>query len=174
MTNIIDNTTVKTTGMSVADTPAHAEQPIKKIMERESAKEIIADIKLKICGVDMEALCSDGELVDSIKDENPAVKKYERTIENAVMLGLVFWSDERNCLCQKLIKPVTSGEQKCSVLQYSSDLTLSQMKGQKGTDTIDSLIATVSVLTGRSKQIIGAIKNQDVDIVVACVNFFGM
>lgn len=149
-------------------------QSIKKIMERDSAKVIINDIKLKICGVDLEALCSDDELVESVKEENPAVKKYGRLIENAVMCGLIFWSEEKNCLCQKLIKPVKSGEQLCSVLQYASDLSLSQMKGQKGSDTIDSLIATVSVLTQRSKQIIGAIKNTDVDIMVACVNFFGM
>lgn len=147
---------------------------IKKIMERESANKIIEDIKLKICGVDLEKICSDDELIESAKKQDPAVEKYHRLLENAVMVGLVFWSEERNCLCQKLIKPVKSGEQSCSVLQYASEVTLTKMKGQTGTDRIDSLINTVSTLTGRSKQIIGAIKNTDVDIMVACVNFFDM
>lgn len=147
---------------------------IKKIMSRESAKKIIEDFKLKICGVDLEKICSDDDLIESIKEKNIALEKYERLIENAVMTGLVFWSEEKDCLCQKLIKPVKSGEQSCTVLQYSSEISLTQMKGQTGTDRIESLINTVSTLTGRSKQIIGAIKNTDVDIMVACVNFFDM
>lgn len=147
---------------------------IKKIMERESAKKIVEDIKLKICGLDLEKICSDDELIESAKKKDPALEKYERLLQNAVMVGLVFWSDERNCLCQKLIKPVQSGEQSCSVLNYASEITLNKMKGQTGGDRIESLINTVSTLTGRSKQIIGAIKNTDVDIMVACVNFFDM
>lgn len=147
---------------------------IKKIMSRESAIKIVEDIKLKICGVDLEELCSEDELIDSAKKKDPALEKYERLIQNAVMTGLVFWSEERNCLCQRLIKPVKVGEQSCSVLNYSSEISLSQMKGNSGTDRIDSLINTVATLTQRSKPIIGAIKNTDVDIMVACVNFFDM
>lgn len=165
----MQQTTVKS---QITETPAKIE--IKKIMSRETAIKIINDIKLKICGVDLEAICSDDELVESVKEKNPAMKKYERLIQNAVMTGLVFWSEERNCLCQKLIKPVKVGEQSCSVLNYASEITLTQMKGQTGTDKFDSIINTVATLTNRSKPIIGAIKNLDVDIMVACVNFFDM
>lgn len=169
----MEQTTVKTTDLTTEKEPVKTNE-IKKIMSRESAKKIIEDIKLKICGVDLEKLCSDDEVTESVKEMAPIQEKYMRLIENAIMTGLVFWSDERNCLCQKLIKPVKSGEQTCTVLNYSTDITLAQMKGQTGVDRIESTINTVAILTNRSKQIIGAIKNIDVDIMTACVNFFGM
>ncbi len=157
---------------------------IKKIMERESAKKLLDEYKLKVCGVDLEKLCSDDELIEEAREKTKnkteteeraevISKKYERALENAVMCGLIFWSEEEKCLCQKLIKPVESGEQSCNVIQYKNQLCLNDAKNQSDNAT-QVLIDNLSKLSGRSKPLISKISGQDVDIAVGCVSFFGM
>lgn len=157
---------------------------IKKIMERESAKKLIDEFKLKICGVDLEKICSDDELIENAQEKLANKKteaeekaerifnKYKRTLENAVMCGLVFWSVEEDCLCQRLIKPVTSGEQECNVLKYKNQLCLNDTKDQSDNVT-QILIDNLCKITGRTKQLIGKLGNDDVDIATGCISFFG-
>ena len=67
---------------------------IKKIMEKEAALACIEEMKNKICGVDLDSICDDKT---SIIGGNEVV--YNKFIQ-AVMCGLVYWDEEKNCLVQ--------------------------------------------------------------------------
>ncbi len=161
-------------------------EEIRKIMEREGAIKLLDSFKLKVCGVDLEKLCSDDELIEEAeeklkqKDKSETeeraeilMQKYRRTLENAVMCGLIFWNDEKDCLCQKLVRSVASGDQSCDVLQYANQLCLNDVKNQSN-DTTQVLIDNLSKISGRSKQVVSKIGGVDVDIAMACISFFGM
>lgn len=77
---------------------------IRKIMEREAALKVIDGIKNKIGEADLDSIC---EETTSVIGGNEAV--YNKFVQ-AVMCGLVYWDDEKNCLVQNLINPVKSGE----------------------------------------------------------------
>ena len=143
---------------------------IKKIMSRESAQKEIQNFKLKICGIDLEEICSDGELIEKAK--NLQEEKIQKTLENAVMCGIVKWNENKQCLEHELIKPLKSGEQSCEILYYENELTLNKAKGNNARDQIEALIAILSLTTGKSKQLIGSMSGVDIDIATACINFF--
>ncbi|MBQ9149865.1 hypothetical protein IJX73_02930 [bacterium] len=145
---------------------------IKKIMSRESAQKEISDFKLKICGVDLDEICSDEELVEKAK--SPQEEKIQKTLENAVMCGLVKWNENKKCLEHHLIKPLKSGEQTCDVLFYENELSLNKAKGNSAKDQVEALIAVISLVTGKSKPLIGQLAGVDVDIATACINFFDL
>lgn len=145
---------------------------LKPIMSRDRAKDVISEIKLKICGVDIEELCSDEELKESARQ--PQEEHAQRVLENAIMLGLVYFDEEKECLVQKLLNPLKSGELSADTLYYSNELTLAKTKGNKASDMTEALIIMISLITGKSKSLIGQLKKQDVSIAQVCVNFFDM
>lgn len=144
---------------------------IEKIMEREAARKNIEDFKLKICGVDLEKICSDEELIESVKN-HPIKSMHMHNLENAVMCGLVYFDEEKGYLCQKLIHPLKSGDLTCDIIEYKYELDLNRTKGQNGKDTSEIIINMLSLLCGRPKPLIGKIKKQDVDIAAAIIDFF--
>lgn len=146
---------------------------IKKIMERDSAKKIIDEIKLKICGLDLEKICSDEEVIEEIK-KSPFEQKIQRSLENAVMCGLVRFDEQKNCLVQELIHPLKSGEMECDTLYYSNKLNLGHAKGQRANDSTEALIIILNLITGKPKPLICQLQMQDITIAEACINFFDM
>lgn len=44
-------------------------EEIRKIMEREGAIKLLDSFKLKVCGVDLEKLCSDDELIEEAEEK---------------------------------------------------------------------------------------------------------
>lgn len=144
---------------------------IRKIMERETAQKQIEEIKLRICGVDIDALCENEEIKESTK-ELPYDDK--RKLENAWMCGLIYFSEEKNCLVQKLIKPIKSGEIEASELEYKYTLNLKNAVGVSTKDQVETTINVLSRVTGRPKQLLGEIHGQDVQFAQACIAFFEM
>ncbi len=139
---------------------------IEKIMEKESALNVIDDIKNKICEVDLDSIC---EEETKIIGGNELI--YKRLVQ-AVMCGLVYWDEEKNCLVQKLINPLKSGELIREQLEYKRKISLGQMKVFKGDNSIDYAIETLAAITSAPKVLIGQLAGQDQQIATACVDFF--
>ena len=138
----------------------------EKIMEKESALKVIDDIKNKICEVDLDTICEEETRVIG---GNETI--YKRLIQ-AIMCGLVYWDEEKNCLVQKLICPLKSGEIERKLLEYKHKITLGQMKAFKADSSIDYAIETLSTITATPKVLIGQLVGQDQQIATACVDFF--
>ena len=145
---------------------------IRRIMERVTAQEQIEKIKFKICGIDLEDLCKDESVENSVGKLPDDMKRH---LENAWMCGLVYFDDDKNCLIQKLIQPLKSGEQEARELYYEKQISLRDAKGARSKDPIESLIKVLEAVTGRSSFLVGSMKNsQDIQTAMACVSFFGM
>lgn len=144
---------------------------VQKIMERETACKQIAEMKLKICGIDLDALCDDEEVKGDAKKSPDEIRK---SLENAWMCGLVYFDENKNCLVQKLISPLVSKEQSCDVLIYEKQMSLNDVRARQCATEIEALLYTLSLITGRSMHLLGTMKGQDVQIAMACISFFGM
>lgn len=139
---------------------------IEKIMEKESALKEIDNMKNKICEVDLDAICEEETRVIG---GNEII--YKRFVQ-AVMCGLVYWDEEKNCLVQKLINPLKSGELTREQLEYKHKITLGQMKTFKSDTSLEYGIESLSTITSVPKVLIGQLSGQDQQIATACVDFF--
>ncbi len=139
---------------------------IKKIMEKEAALACIEEMKNKICGIDLDSIC----------DEKTNVIGGNETVYNkfiqAVMCGLVYWDEEKNCLVQKLINPVKAGELTRDTLYYRNHLTLGQMKSFKEQKEMGIAIEAIATVAACPIPLIEALQGQDQKIASACVDFF--
>lgn len=145
------------------------QEQIRVLMPRETAIKQIEEIRLKICGVDLMELCADEEVDKAVEKVPDDLMKY---LINAWRCGLVYFDEDRNCLVQKFIKPLVSGEQRLEEICYKNELTLKQIKGGTSYNQIEMLIQILSLVSGQSVHIIGALKGQDVQISMAIVAFF--
>lgn len=139
---------------------------IEKIMEKESALKEIDNMKNKICEVDLDAIC---EEETKVIGGNEII--YKRFVQ-AVMCGLVYWDEEKNCLVQKLINPLKSGELTREQLEYKHKITLGQMKTFKSDTSLEYGIESLATITSVPKVLIGQLSGQDQQIATACVDFF--
>lgn len=142
---------------------------IRKIMERESARKAIEDFKLKICYVDLDDICKDEDVSSNVPQITDALMHY---LENAVMTGLVYYDEDKQCLVQRFIRPLKCGEQTAEFIEYKNPVTLAQIKDRQSATQIDALIHVLSLVSGRSKPLLGQMSGQDVQISMACVAFF--
>ena len=141
---------------------------VTKIMERVSALKVIEEMKNLICDVDLEELC--GEPVN-INEDN-AKKEGMETLVRAVMCGLVFWDENKNCMVQKFIRPLKSGEQTADFIEYRKKLTLEDAKNFNANNQVELTIQSLAAVCGRSNQLIGKLSGQDLAIATACMSFF--
>ena len=140
---------------------------IKKIMEQESALAVLDEIKNKICDVDLDELCGEKtEIVGEKKDEI-----YKKLVQ-ATMCGLIYWDDENECMAQKLIHPLKSGETKAETLLYKDNVTLGDAGSFSAKNQASLLKESLSLITGRPMQLIEQLKGQDMTIATGCVSFF--
>lgn len=143
------------------------EQRISKIMTKDQAIEVLEDIKNKICDVDLDDLC--GDEVEIEKGENDRL--YKRILQ-AIMCGLVYWDDEKDCMIQKLIKPIKSNEIIIEQLEYKYSLKLGQIKSINAKNEADVLLQSLTHITGRAKQALEKLSGRDNEIAAGCFNFF--
>lgn len=143
-------------------------EQITKIMERDSALKVIDDIKNKIGGVDLDAIC--GEETRVTEDgENDTI--FKRLVQ-AVMIGKVYWDDDKQCLVQELLHPVISGEVTLDTLYYKNKLKLKDGKEFKAKNQAGLTIESLATACARPKQVIEQIHGQDINIAIACLGFF--
>lgn len=139
---------------------------IRKVMEKEAALEYINEIKDKICGVDLDSICD--EETNIIGGNEQIFNKFVQ----AVMCGLVYYDDEKECLVQKLIKPVKAGQLEREALYYRNHLKLGQMKMFKEQKEMGVAIEAIATVTACPIPLIEEIEGQDQKIASACVDFF--
>lgn len=139
---------------------------IRKIMEKEAALNYINEIKNKIGEVDLDDIC---EEQTSVIGGNEQI--YKKFIQ-AVMCGLVYWDDEKNCLVQNLITPIKAGELSRDALYYRNHLTLGQMKMFKEAKEMGVAIEAIATVTACPIPLIEGLQGQDQKIASACVDFF--
>jgi len=139
---------------------------IKKIMEREAALNVIEKIKHKINGEDLADICGEES---KIIGGSPVI--YDKFVQ-AVMCGLVYWDEEKNCLVQKLIKPVKVGDIARDSLYYRNHLNFRMMKSFKSNNEVETSVEAIAAITACPKQVIDEIEGQDQKICAACVDFF--
>lgn len=142
-------------------------QKIEKIMEKASALEELARIQEKMGSVDIEKICE--ETTDPKDFENePTLKK---TIY-AVMCGLVYWNEEKQCITQKLINPIKAGELEADHLDYKNKVSLKDFKIMNSLNNFEVLIKTIARIVGRGEPLIGQLYGQDAEIALGCLSFF--
>lgn len=140
---------------------------IKKIMEEESALKVIDDIKNKICDVDLDDICG-----EKVEVSEGAQKTIFKRVKQAVMCGLVYWDEDENCMIQKLIKPIKSGEVEADKLCYKNQITLGDSCDFSADSNAALLIESISHACARPTQLIGKLSGQDFNIAVGCLSFF--
>lgn len=139
---------------------------LSKKMEKESARKEIEAIREKIVGENILSL-----LKEDVKEDFSAQAPGDYLLAS-VMAGIVFWDDEKNCLIQKLFKPLKSGEQSREELHYKGDLNLGLLRDENTPNEIAASINVVSRLTGASKQLIEKLCYQDLSITQEITSFF--
>ena len=141
---------------------------IRKIMEKETAIKLLNEIKDLIGGVDLTDICGD-ELeikLDSIQDP------IQKMLIAAVQCGLVYWDEQENCLVQKLIRPLKSGEITADEFKYKSRLNVKQLKEFNPTNQLDLFQKMLSQISGRPYHLIGNLSGQDIEVAMGCLSFF--
>lgn len=143
---------------------------VQKIMEKESALNVLEDIKNKIGGVDLDEICGEkAEIKENTEGGEDVI--YKRLVQG-IMCGLVYWDEDKQCLVQELISPVKSGEIECDKLYYKNKLTLRDGKDFKAKNQVGLTVESLSVCCGRPVQIIEKIHGTDVNIAMGCLSFF--
>ena len=142
-------------------------QKIEKVMEKESALNEMARIQDNLGGVDIVKIC-ENQADPKDFDNDPALKK----VICAVMCGLVYWNEEKNCLSQKLINPIKAGELEANQLDYKYNVSLKDLKMMNSSNSFELLIKTLSKIVGRGEPLIGQLHGQDSEIALGCLSFF--
>jgi len=164
---MFNNNKAAASNATVAAEKEIKEQRMSKIMTKDQAIEVLEDIKNKICDVDLDDLC--GDEVEIEKGENDRL--YKRILQ-AIMCGLVYWDDEKDCMIQKLIKPIKSNEIIIEQLEYKYSLKLGQIKSINAKNEADVLLQSLTHITGRAKQALEKLSGRDNEIAAGCFNFF--
>lgn len=141
---------------------------IRKIMEKENALKVIDEIKNKLFQVDLDDICE--EKID-VEEKNNKAKIFKYLIQG-VMTGLVYYDDEKQCLVQKLIHPLISGDIKKEALYYKNDITLGDSKSFNAENQADLMIHSIAHITANGTQVIEQLKKNDLNIAAACTSFF--
>lgn len=155
------------TAPAVETTQPAAQEKIRKIMTKEQAEKVLADIKNRLCEVDLDELCGDEVSIE--KGENEIL--YKRVIQ-AIMCGLVYWDEERGFMVQKLIKPIKSNEIVIEELCYIYPIKLGQVKSMNAKNDADVLLQSLAIITGRGKHALEGLTGIDNGIAAGCFNFF--
>lgn len=140
---------------------------IRKKLEENQALQEIESYKTKMFGENILDVLDSENVEESLRKVKPG-----RYLLAAVMTGVVSFDDEKNCLVQKLIKPVESGEQKADVLYYRHNVTMGMMRDESTSNEMALTINMMSRITGRSKQIIEKLSGQDMRIANELSSFF--
>lgn len=140
---------------------------LKKKMEPETALKQLAEIKESIVGQNILKLIESEKVEQEFGDVTPG-----EYLQAAVVGGLVYLDADGKTLVQKLMSPVTSGEQKTDTLYYKNHLTLDIIRDEDTPNEIAKAINIVARLTGKTKQLIGKIWGQDLYIMQEIVAFF--
>ena len=86
----------------------------------------------------------------------------------------VYFDEEKGLLIQKLITPVTAGEQTAEFLEFHNDLSLNHVKNNKAETPVQALIQTGAILTRRSESIISKLSKNDSTLLEGIISFFDM
>lgn len=146
-----------------------AKVQIVKIMEKETAVKTLIEIKDLIGGVDLTEICEDVSEIKSEDIQDPI----QKVLIAAIQCGLVYWHEDENCLTQKLVRPIKSGEINASEFKYKHRLNISELKLINAKSELDLFEKVLSQMVARPSQLIGKLTGQDIDISMGCLSFFG-
>lgn len=141
---------------------------IRVLMTEEQAKNVLNDIKNKICEVDLDELCGDNNIENNDEKTSQIYKK----VLQAIRCGLVQWDDEKNCMVQRLIHPLQSGEISANELYYQNKIKFGDSKDFKNDQNGEVMIQSLSNITARPTQLIEQLMGQDLLISIGCMGFF--
>ena len=140
---------------------------LKAKLTEEQALQELENIKTKILGENVLDLLESDKVQNEIKNVSPGKYLLAATIGD-----LVYYDDEKNCLVQKFIKPVVSGEQTAECLYYKNNLNLGMMRDEATSNDSALTINLITRITGRTKQIIEKVFGQDLKIMQDIASFF--
>jgi len=136
---------------------------IEVIMEKEQAQEVYDEICKKLDVIDLDTICGD--------EDEQALKMKEKMIQ-AIRCGLVYFDNDKNCLIQKLIKPLESGGITKEYLEYRNRLTLKSMHKVNEANGMKSLQEMLAQVTGAGYNILNWITGEDFRIAQSCLGFY--
>lgn len=134
---------------------------------KETALKEIADAKEKIFGENILSVLESDQVREDVCNVNPP-----DLLLAAFMAGYVYWDADKNCLAQKLVKPVKSGEQSADILYYCNQLIFNMLIEEYSANDIAMVKNTIARLVGKSKQLIGNLEMQDLFIAKDISDFF--
>lgn len=140
---------------------------IRKKIEKATALKELKEMKTKIVGENILDVLDSDEVLKEIDD----VQAGDYLLA-AVMSGIVYYDEDKKCLVQELINPVTSGEQTADILYYRNNLTLGVMREENTTNQFALTINLITRITGKTKQIIEKIYGQDLQVLQDIASFF--
>jgi len=140
---------------------------IRKKIEKATALKELKEMKTKIVGENILDVLDSDEVLKEIDD----VQAGDYLLA-AVMSGIVYYDEDKKCLVQELIYPVTSGEQTADILYYRNNLTLGVMREENTTNQFALTINLITRITGKTKQIIEKIYGQDLQVLQDIASFF--
>lgn len=141
---------------------------IRVLMTEEQAKNVLNDIKNKICEVDLDELCGDNNIENNDEKTSQIYKK----VLQAIRCGFVQWDDEKNCMVQRLIHPLQSGEISANELYYQNKIKFGDSRDFKNDQNGEVMIQSLSTITARPTQLIEQLMGQDLLISIGCMGFF--
>ena len=141
---------------------------IRKKFEQSAAIRELNDIKNKMGGVDLDSICNDEF---EITEKNLTDFNIKRLVQ-AVQCDLVYYDEQENCLVQKLTKTLKAGEITANEFRYKYKLSIAQLRDANMTNQFDLIIRIISQVTGRPIHLIGQLYGLDMEIAMACIDFF--
>lgn len=139
-------------------------EKIEKIMEWEEAEKKRDEILDKLGAIDLDKITSQ-------KPEGMAAR-YEKLIVQGIMVGKVYYDEEKGCLVQELFNPITVGTLTPRTHFYFKnkykvrDSKASRFEGMEATTEMLQKVCELPMT------IIDELTGLDLEMSMACLNFF--
>lgn len=135
---------------------------LEQVMDRDEAQKYIEDIadKLEINMMDF-----------GVREKSADEIKTEGIFKEAVMAGLVFYDEDKSCLCQKLTKEITAGDYTRDHLYYRTKFKVKDARKLKS-DGIEASMDMIARVCDVPKAVINEMHGLNLDIAMACLDFF--
>ncbi len=135
---------------------------LEQVMDRDDAQKYIYEMsdKLEINMLDF-----------GVRKKSDEEIKTEGIFLEAVMAGLVYYDEEKNCLTQKLTKEIVSGDFIRDNLYYKYKFKVKDARKLKS-GGIEASMDMIAQVCDVPKAIINEMHGLNLDIAMACLDFF--
>ncbi len=135
---------------------------IEQVMDKDAAKDYIEYMADKL-NIDL----IDFGVREKTKDE----LKYEGDFLEGVMAGLIYFDEEKQCMVQKLTRPVTAGDYTCEYLYYKNKFKVKDARKLKEQGFEASMVILGKIFEV-PRVIINEMYGRNLELALAGMDFF--